>query len=161
MGEKSDQLERHIRDERNELGQHISELRQKVKSAVDWRVQFKERPMTMIGLAFGGGILLSAFLPNMRPHSNGRKGLSERNRLRVSLERESNPKIESKTETMRPEGGASAWEKASDTLDTVRGALFAVAGTKVVNYLDQVIPGFNEQYIKSKARRANRVVSDV
>ena len=45
MGEKSDQLERHIREERNELSQHISELHQKVKSAVDWRVQFNERPL--------------------------------------------------------------------------------------------------------------------
>src|ERR1039457_4370277 len=33
-----------------------------VKRAVDWRVQFEERPMSMIGLAFGGGVLLSTLI---------------------------------------------------------------------------------------------------
>ena len=62
MGEQSDQIEGHIRDQRNELGEHINELQEKVKRAVDWRVQFEERPMTMIGLAFGGGVLLSTLI---------------------------------------------------------------------------------------------------
>jgi hypothetical protein len=154
VGEKSDQLERHIRDERNELGRHISELQRKVKSAVDWRVQFKERPMTMIGLAFGGGILLSALLPARRPRPRVRKRSSDEG-PRFSVDRESiSPKREGTTQALRPEAKAvDSWKKASDTLDTVKGALFALAATKVGNYLDQIIPGFNEQYRKYEARR--------
>jgi hypothetical protein len=66
MGETSDQIERHIQETRNDLGDNFSELEVKVKTAVDWRAQFEERPMTMVALAFGGGILLSALLPPLR-----------------------------------------------------------------------------------------------
>src|SRR5260370_34951811 len=59
MGETPDQIERHIYEKRNELGENIHELQQKVKTAGDWRAQFDRRPMTMMGLAFGGGLLLS------------------------------------------------------------------------------------------------------
>jgi len=61
MGETPDQIERHIYEKRSELGENINELQQKVKTAVDWRAQFDQRPMTMLGLAFGGGLLLSMF----------------------------------------------------------------------------------------------------
>src|ERR1700676_1030345 len=73
MGERPDQIERHIYETRNELGENINELQEKVKTAVDWRAQFDQRPMLMIGLAFGGGLLLSALLTgrgNSRRSSN-------------------------------------------------------------------------------------------
>jgi hypothetical protein len=66
MGEASDQIERHIQETRNDLSENLSELEEKVKTAVDWRAQFEERPMTMMALAFGGGLLLSAVLPSAR-----------------------------------------------------------------------------------------------
>jgi hypothetical protein len=66
MGEKSDQIERHIRKTRNDLSENFSELEEKVKSALDWRTQFAERPGTMIALAFGGGVLLSAIFSSRR-----------------------------------------------------------------------------------------------
>ena len=53
MGETSDQIERHIQETRNDLGDNFSELEDKVKTAVDWRAQFEERPGTMLALAFG------------------------------------------------------------------------------------------------------------
>ena len=64
MGEKPDQIERHIQHQRSELEDHISELEEKVKSAFDWRTQFEERPAIMLGAAFVGGALLSALLPS-------------------------------------------------------------------------------------------------
>ena len=66
MGETSDQIERHIQKTRNDLGANFSALEEKVKTAVDWRAQFEERPVTMMALAFGGGVLLSALLPSVR-----------------------------------------------------------------------------------------------
>ena len=62
MAESSDELERHIQEIRHDLRDNFGELEDKVKSAVDWRAQFEERPGTMLALAFGGGILLSALL---------------------------------------------------------------------------------------------------
>ena len=36
----------------------------------------------------------------------------------------------------------------NDMLETLKGALIGVTATKLRNVLDQVIPGFNEQYEK-------------
>src|ERR1700686_2183210 len=66
MGEKSNQIERHIQQTRNDLSDHFGELEAKVKMAVDWRAQCEQRPGTMMALAFGGGVLLSALLPSGR-----------------------------------------------------------------------------------------------
>src|SRR4029453_10833715 len=66
MDETSDQIERHIEQTRNDLHDNFNELGEKVKKAVDWRVQFEERPGTMLGLAFAGGIILSALFSSGR-----------------------------------------------------------------------------------------------
>jgi hypothetical protein len=63
MGETSYQIERHINEQRNDLGDNLDELEEKLRDAMDWRAQMQTRPGTMIALAFGGGILLSAVLP--------------------------------------------------------------------------------------------------
>ena len=64
MGERTDQIEHQINRTRGELNENFSELEQKVKSAFDWRTQFEERPMTLLAIAFGGGLLASAILPS-------------------------------------------------------------------------------------------------
>ena len=66
MGETSDQIERHIQKTRSDLRDNFSELEEKVKTAVDWRAQFEERPVTMMALAFWGGVFLSVLLPSAR-----------------------------------------------------------------------------------------------
>jgi hypothetical protein len=63
MGETSYQIERHINEQRDNLGDNLNELEEKLWDALDWREQMQTRPGTMIALAFGGGILLSAVLP--------------------------------------------------------------------------------------------------
>lgn len=63
MGERTDQIEQQINRTREDLGENFNELEQKVKSAFDWRTQFEERPMTMLAIAFGGGVIASALLP--------------------------------------------------------------------------------------------------
>lgn len=141
MGNQSDEIERHIEAQRSELGENLGELKDKVKSAVDWRAQFEERPLAMIGLAFGGGVLLSAILPSL-PRSNGR---SNGSLVRTSSEGDY-PSLERRTELLKPK--SEAWKKASQTLDGVKGALFAVAATKVTNYLEELVPGFTDQFRK-------------
>ena len=59
MGQRSDQIVREIDRTRGELGNNLQELESKVKDATDWRKQFQKSPLTMIGIALGGGLLLS------------------------------------------------------------------------------------------------------
>jgi ElaB/YqjD/DUF883 family membrane-anchored ribosome-binding protein len=66
MVQTSNQIEQHIQETRNDLSDNFNELEAKVKSAVDWRAQFDERPWTLMAVAFGGGLLLSALFPARR-----------------------------------------------------------------------------------------------
>jgi ElaB/YqjD/DUF883 family membrane-anchored ribosome-binding protein len=72
--ETKDQIERHIYERPHELDDNIHKLRHKVKDAVDWRVQAQERPWTMVGLAFGAGLLTSVLLGNRGRSKSYRKG---------------------------------------------------------------------------------------
>jgi hypothetical protein len=71
MGETSYQIERHINEKRDDLGDNLDELEEKLRNAMDWRTQVQTRPGTMIALAFGGGVLLSAVLPGFSRRATG------------------------------------------------------------------------------------------
>jgi hypothetical protein len=140
MGETPDQIERHIYEKRSELGENISELQEKVKTAVDWRAQFDQRPMVMMGLAFGGGLLLSMLFSGRK---NSRHSWS-RNRWR--------------RESPRYDYGSEASthgrrEKTDSTWENVRGALLAVAGSRLGSLIEEVLPGFQDQYEKRQQER--------
>jgi hypothetical protein len=142
MGEKSDQIERHIQKQRDELADNFSELGNKVKSTVDWRTQFQQRPGTMIGLAVGGGLLLSALLKS-----------SSRSKRKRSLNERGAPNKEFSQPNIKSDFGSGPQKmKTSDAWENIKGALVAVAATKFGTYLEQVLPGFQDEYTKAKSR---------
>jgi hypothetical protein len=143
MGEQSDRIERHIRDQRNELGEHINELQEKVKRAVDWRVQFKERPMTMIGLAFGGGVLLSALIGG-RSHSRHPKRSADHQRSSWSDQQPA------RADFGINGSAAHNTSQSSESWRNIKGALVGVLATKVGHIMDSIIPGVNEESGKSR-----------
>ena len=62
MGQTTSQIEHHIAKTRDDLGANFQELEKKVKDATDWRYQFQQHPLTLLGVAFGGGMLLAALM---------------------------------------------------------------------------------------------------
>jgi hypothetical protein len=62
MGEKPDQIAREIEYTRGQLEKNLQELEQKVRDVTDWRKQFDKRPLTIMSIAFGGGLLLSRLI---------------------------------------------------------------------------------------------------
>lgn len=56
----SDEIERHIDGKREDLGRNLDDLEEKVRSAMDWRSHFDKNPGLFVGLAFLGGIAVSA-----------------------------------------------------------------------------------------------------
>jgi hypothetical protein len=71
MDETTGQIEEHINRERQNLGQNLDELQTKVKNAFDWRVQVREHPLRMVGLAFGVGVVASMFVDGGGRQYNG------------------------------------------------------------------------------------------
>jgi hypothetical protein len=141
MGDASDKIERHIQETRNDLSDNFSELKEKVRAAVDWRAQFEERPMTMMALAFGGGMLLSALLPSWR---------SSR---RSSLDSSANASSGRQTSepSFRPGGYNDRANQTSETWDAAKGALVGVATTKLTGFLEDLLPGFTQEFAKARS----------
>jgi len=150
MGQKSDQLEQHIHETRNELGENIHELQEKVrnsvdkvKNSVDWRAQFQERPMTLIGIAFAGGLLASALF--------GRRRGSD-------YTSSSRDRWNNETRSEYSGGGSTKdWQnKASSAWEDIKGAAIGLAATKAGSALEELLPGFQEHYQKRQEERRSR-----
>jgi hypothetical protein len=132
MGQTTRQIEAHIEDTRENLGSNLQELEQRVRSVTDWKQHFQTSPMTMLGVAFGGGILLATML-------GGRKNLGGKRFSRHDAGSE--PYV----------GTDLQKRKALETLDNIKGALIGVAATKVKDFIGEIVPGFHEQFQRSEA----------
>jgi len=88
MGETTDQIEHHIEMKRQELQSNFTELAQKVKTATDWRRQFRNHTLSALAAAFAGGVLLAAMVArNRRADSSADIGAASRSGRRVSNRR--------------------------------------------------------------------------
>lgn len=126
MEQTTQQIETHIRDTRDNLGSNLQELEQKVKSATDWKQHFQTKPMTMLGIAFGGGVLLATMMGGRRKNGKERSAFSG-----------------TASETMR---GGNGRPKALETWDNIKGALIGVAATRFTDFVSDMVPGFQEQF---------------
>ena len=143
MDETSDQIERHIQETRNDLGDNFNELGDKVKKAVDWRAQFEERPGTMLGLAFAGGIILSALL------SSGRRSRSTYGRGWKSAKKHNwTPSLTSST---LPAGKPS---ETRQSVEALADALVGVAANAASRFIDSLMPGFEREFTSAKASKS-------
>jgi hypothetical protein len=137
MGENSNQIEREIQAERGQLGRNLNDLQSKVEEVTDWRTHFNKRPITMIGVALGGGLLLASM--------TGRRSKPRRN----YAEPRSNGENEHRRGTEIQKG------KALETVDTIKGALIGVAANTFQDFLGQVVPGFREQFEKTTREKSS------
>jgi Protein of unknown function (DUF3618) len=127
MGQTTHQIEAHIEDTREDLGSNLHELERKVKSVTDWKQHFQTNPMTMLGVAFGGGILLATMLGGHKKRH--REGFA-------SLATGSEPR----------RGTDHQKHKALETWDNIKGALIGVAAKRFKDFVGEVVPGFHEQF---------------
>jgi hypothetical protein len=141
--ETSDQIERHIQETRNDLGDNFNELGDKVKKAVDWRAQLEERPGTMLGLAFGGGIILSALLSSSR-------------RSRTTYAGAGSPQGRNVWTPSGPSSSLSA-SKPSETrqgVEALADALMGVAVNRASKFIASLVPGFEGEFSSAKASKS-------
>jgi len=156
MGEKPDQIERHIQHQRSELEDNISELQEKVKSAFDWRTQFEERPAIFLGAAFLGGAVVSALLPStsrisskvsstVRRSSSSEPWTPHTNRELAPLA-ESHP---SSSYSTRSHASGDSGSKTSETWENLKNAAIGMATARISEFIEELVPGFSEHYNKA------------
>lgn len=157
MDEKPDKIVQHIESTRTELGRNLDELQTKVRETADWRAQFDKHPYILMGAAMGGGILLSSMIGG-GPSSRSR--YSYGSRASASMPQTSSSYVNqpasppswqregSYSGSMHPESSGTSYQrqKAWSTFENIKGALFGLAAAKAQEYLNEMLPGFREQF---------------
>jgi hypothetical protein len=115
-------------------------LKQRAKAAVDWRSQVEQRPGTMLAVAFGGGIILSALFSALRGPA------------KVHAQRPSGNAVDydspiAKTSARSPSQPATATRK---NLDALGGALLGVVATRTTSILEGILPGFQREFERAR-----------
>jgi hypothetical protein len=144
MGQTADQIELEIAQKRTALGDNLVELSQKAKAAVDWRSQVEERPGTMLAIAFGGGIVLSALFSALRGPAKVYAESPSDNLV-------DNDPPSNKTSTRSTNRPTSATRK---NLDALGGALLGMVATRTSGILEEILPGFRSEF--ERARNSQR-----
>jgi hypothetical protein len=72
MGQTPDDLRNDVVRARARLGEDLNELEYRVKSEVNWRVQYDRHPWAFLGAAFGAAALLGLAVSGVfRPRAPG------------------------------------------------------------------------------------------
>lgn len=119
MDENPNQIVDQIHAQREQLGEHLSELESKVQDATDWRTHYRQHPYWFVGAAFGGGLLLSGML-------NG------------SSRRSSNGYSRSYAEP------SPYTRRLHESISPVKAALITFGAAKLKDMLVEVLPGFRD-----------------
>ena len=143
MAQTTNEIEAHLHNKREELGQNIRELERKVKHAADWKNHFETRPMAMMGAAFGGGLLLAVALSGRDQNRSPAYPVSPRTLVDEKVTEKAKVKSE-------------ITQKANDTWEDIKHALLGVASAHVTQFISEVIPGFNDEWRRVEERRSNR-----
>jgi hypothetical protein len=143
MGQATNQIEAQIEDKRADLGSNLRELEEKVKSVTDWKHHFQQNPMTLLGVALGGGILLAAAM-------GGHKRRRGTRSLSAFPPGQEHAVTEPKNQAMQ-------------TWDNIKGALIGVAATRFRDFVGEIVPGFHEEFrhVEGKATPHNGPSPDV
>lgn len=126
MDEHTNQIEREIRAERQQLGRNLTELEMKAKQLANWRTYYRNNPKLLLGIAVGGGVILGALAGRAR---HGRRDYASE--IAVS--------------TRPPRSRSRTGAQIEDTWQNISDALLGVASAKVMEFVSNVIPGFRDQ----------------
>ena len=127
MVETTAQIETHIERTRDNLGPNLDVLEQRFNSVTDWREYFQRSPMTLVGAAFAGGVVLAMATGNRQ--------------LRRSIGSTPATLASATSRAMGPHTG-----EVVTMLDNLRGGLIGMAASKVKDLVADVLPGFREEF---------------
>jgi len=143
MGETTNQIEWEIAQKRSELSGNLIELKQRAKAVVDWRSQVEERPGTMLAVAFGGGIVLSALFSALR-------GPAKVAAERPSASADSVGGYDTSASKISAQAPGKLATATRKNLDALGGALLGIVATRATSILDGVLPGFQKEFERAK-----------
>jgi hypothetical protein len=127
MDRDTDRVKQHLDQERQALRSNLAELEHRVRSSVDWRIQFRRNTAAFLGFACATGLLI---------------GMMTARRRRAPAGPEYPTTTDGKPAT--PYGDHRRRE-ASLAWRSIETALIGLAAATLKNTLANLLPGFREQ----------------
>jgi len=147
MGERPDEIKQQIYETRENLNDNFNELQEKVKSVFDWRIQFDERPMTLLAVAFGGGLLASTLISSDR--SRHRRGHRDKQDRGDSAGQRRFIEQDTVAHSSRADGNP----RSSDGYDALKGALMTVVATRLGGVVGDILSGYRDELRRVRQNR--------
>jgi hypothetical protein len=129
MDETSREIEEHIDRTRERLGSQLMELEHRVEAATDWREHFRARAGFFLGAAFVGGATLAIALHGRAPRTDDVEG-----------------------KRFGDDDPSSAQAQVLELWNNLKDAFIGVVGTRVKDYIGELVPGFDEHYRRAEQR---------
>jgi len=141
MGETINQIEQELAAERDELGRNLNELETKARQLTDWRHYYRNHPGALIGAAVASGVVLGII-------SGGRGSSASTSSSFTGHQFDSMPDHESAKPRKRALSRLEQdWHHLSD-------ALLGVASAKVMDFVGNLVPGFQDELHRQKTSSA-------
>lgn len=128
---------------------------------VDWRTQFDNNPMLLMGLALGGGLLLGSIVGGHRKGSRSTWSNSQKFYSGSSAAPPTDPPASYGSGVTGASHSAlrEQRQKATDTLEQIKSALMGFATAKVKEFVTEALPGFNLHLEEAERRHGSRQTS--
>ena len=131
------QIEAQIDHTREQLGTNLHELSRRVESATDWQEYYRSRPFVFLGAAAAGGALAAVGLHVINSRQSSNSNWNESARSAYSG------------------GSDSPSRQVSEFWRNVQSAVVGLAAARLKEYIDSLLPGFNDHYQRVERHAAD------
>ena len=152
VGEITNEIEREIRDRRQDLGRNLDELEDKARELVDWRTHYRNHSGLFLSAAFSAGVVAGL---TMIPSAGEQRRESFEDDL---SDIEASPdayRPRHQVWTGRPTGGgtgngtiARAARQVSDTWSEITDALLKAASARAIEFVSELVPDLQKHLRK-------------
>jgi hypothetical protein len=141
MAHEEERLKAHIEAAEESLKDNFEEIQDRVKSALDWRVWYKNNTAIALGSVAAGGLLISLMVPRKRSVES-----------KFSSMDEAYPQSEPNG---RPRTNSKSRGRFNQVLDTTMAAVVGVASDQFRDFMSRALPGFKEHYDEAARRHSD------
>jgi hypothetical protein len=145
VGEITHEIEREIRDSREDLGRNLNELEDKARELADWRSHYRNHHGAFLGAAFAVGAVAAMVAV---PASSGRSRVHSLADTDTSHDpyttRHSQPATRNATL-------ARVAREVNETWGQIADALLRTASTRAMQFVAELVPGVREQFEGSRS----------
>ena len=140
MGEITHEIEREIRDKREDLGRNLNELEGKARELADWRSHYRNHSGAFLGAAFAAGALAAmATVPASTGRPPQMHALAD-----DDMSHDPYPTRHSRPAT-RNATLARVTREVNETWGQIADALLRTASLRALQFVSELVPGVRDQ----------------